>query len=255
MSATFVYPLPFTAASGSPAPVLGSLENLANDQPGMAWRGALTGYLIIDLGANPVVYDHVALFGSNLRASDTVRVQGGSTATGTGGFDTGAVVAFTGIKDATTTTKTIIPLGVDRSHRYLRIQITATGHPDGYAQFTRLIVGKSISVEAISNGAQQGFEGQSTILTAPGYRSVDRRASFDSWKVSMSFNFDQWRSQWAPLMRNLSAGDSVLFIPDTTTPNTWQNDAIFGAFTTPTVVDLPAFNFASFDGKIVAYSR
>ena len=65
MSALFVSPLSFNAASTSPAPLAGSVANLANDIPGLAWSFGLTSpYLIVDLGPNAVSYDTVALVGS-----------------------------------------------------------------------------------------------------------------------------------------------------------------------------------------------
>ena len=84
MSVVFVRPLPFTAASTSPSPLAGSVAFLSNDEAGLGWRYGLTApFLIVDLGANPVAYDYVALFTMPLEAasepyaySDTVIYDG-----------------------------------------------------------------------------------------------------------------------------------------------------------------------------------
>jgi hypothetical protein len=216
---------------------VGSVANLSNDTPGLAWRFGLTApHLIIDLGASPVSYDHVALFGANLRATDTVRVQTGATTTGTGAYDSTPIAAYTGFKDATTSTKVVIKLPALRTERYIRIDLSAPAHPSGYVQFSRLIIGAATVTDGVDYDAEQGFEAQSVITTGPGYRSVDAYAPLDSWKLSTGWISDEsWRTQWAPMLRYAALGGGILFIPDNQTPANYQNDALFGFFMVPSL--------------------
>lgn len=257
MSTAFVRPLPFTAATTSPAPSAGSVANLNNDQPGLAWRYGLTSpYVIIDLGASGPSYNYVALFGSNLRATDTVQVRTGTTNTGTGGYAGTATVAYTGTKDADATTTSIIKLPTARFERYVRIDLAAPSHPDGFVQFSRLVIGNAINTDGIEIGAQHGFETQSVITTGPGYRSVDAYYSLDSWKISTSWiDATVWRANWAPLLRYTSAGGGLMFIADDSTPATWQTDAIFGFMGVTPVGSWEAYNKLRFETKITAYGR
>lgn len=257
MSVVFVRPLPFTAAATSPAPLGGSVANLANDQPGLGWKFGLTGaYLIVDLGASPAPYNYVALFGSNLRARDTVAIQTGTTTAGTGGYTGTAQAAYVGSKDDATSTKTIIKLPSNRTERYVRIDLTGTSHPDGFLQFSRLVIGAAVANDGIEIGAKQSFESQSIITTGPGWRSVDNYGSLDSWKISTSWIKDtDWRAVWAPLLRYASAGGGLMFIADDSTPATWQSDALFGFLTQTAEGSWDGANVVRFETKLIAYGR
>lgn len=257
MSAIFVRPLPFTAATTSPPPVAGSVANLANDQPGLAWRYGLTSpYLIIDLGASPISYNYVGLFGSNLRASDTVQIRTGSTTTGTGGYAGAVQAAYTGSKDPSATTKSIYTLGATRTDRYVRIDIAAPAHPDTFVQFSRLIVGSAISTPGVNIGAQHSFETQSVISAGPGYRSIDPYASLDAWKVGTDWiPVADWRATWAPMLRYTSAGGGVMMIVDDSQPSTWQTDSVFGHMGVTPVGSFDSASMLRFETKITAYSH
>lgn len=257
MSVVFVRPLPFTAASTSPSPLAGSVAFLSNDETGLGWRYGLTApFLIVDLGANPVAYDYVALFGANLRASDTVQVRTGTTNAGTGGYAGTAQAAFTGTKDASTTSKVIIKLPSTRTERYVRIDLSGAGHPDGFLQFTRLAIGAAIKNDGIEIGAKQSFESQSIITTGPGWRSVDNYGTLDAWKISTSWIKDtDWRATWVPLLRYAGAGGGLMFIADDSTPATWQNDALFGFLTQTAEGSWDGANVLRFETKLIAYGR
>ncbi len=256
MSAIFVRPLPFSAAATSPAPLAGSVAYCNEDQPGLTWRYGLTSpYMILDLGAG-VSYNYVALFGTNLRATDTVQIRTGTTTTGTGSYAGTAQAAYTGTKDASTTTKAIYKLPSTRTERYVRIDFAAASHPDAYVQVGRVVIGSAISTIGISFDAEQGFETQSVITTGPGYRSVDRYTSLDSWKFSTGWiTDDSWRGEWAPLLRYASAGGGLMMIPDDGTPANWQNDAIYGALSGTASGRAEAYNKWRFESKIIAFSR
>lgn len=257
MSAIFVRPLPFTATETSPLPLGGSVANLNNDKPNMVWRFGLDApYLIIDLGSTARSYNYVALLGANLRASDTVRIRTGTGTTGTGSFDGTARAAYVGEKDEETTTKAIYPLPATRGERFVRIDLAAPSHPDGFVEFSRLVVGMSVEGEGIELGAEQSFETQSVIATGPGFRNTDVYESLDAWKVSTPWiKAADWRTTWAPFLRYASRGHGVLFIADDTTPATWQNEAIFGFLTNTATGKWDNANLVRFETKLIAYSR
>lgn len=257
MSAIFVRPMPFTAATTSPAPLAGSVVRLGNDQPNLMWRFGLTGaYLIIDLGAAPSAYQFVGLFGANFRATDTVQIRTGTTTTGIGAYAGTAQAAFTGTKDPTSTTTSIFRLPTARSERYMRIDLAAPSHPDGYVEFARLVVGAPIDTGGLGFGAEHSFEGQSVVTTGPGYRSVDPYPTLDAWKISTDWiDETPWRTVWAPMLRYAAAGNGVMFIPNDETPATWQSDALFGFMTSTATGKWEAANKVRFETKLIAFSR
>lgn len=234
MSALLVRPLPFTAASTSPTPLAGSVANLNLDLPGLAWRfGLTTPYLIVDMGSGTLAYDTIALVGANLRATDTVQIRTGTTNTGIGGYAGTALAAWSGSKADVATADCIFKLGSVRTERYIRIDLSAPSHPDGYVQFTRLVVGKAAVANGVQWGAQKDFVDWSIVTNGPGYRSVDEYPVVTSWKFDLAWITEaSWRSDWEPLFQWAGSKKGVLFIPDDTTPSNWQTDAIFGCFTT-----------------------
>lgn len=245
MSTAFVRPLPFTVATASsPTPLAGSVNNLNLDVAGLVWRGALpTPYLIIDLGAGTLAYDTVAIIGTNLRATDTVQVRTGTTTPGTGGYAGTAVAAYTGPKADTATSKTIIKLGSTVTDRYIRIDFTATSHPDGFIQVQRLCVGKAITTLGISPDAEQGFEDRSVVTSGPGYSSVDQYDILVSWKISTGWISEtSWRNDWNPFLQWAGISRAFLLILDDSAPANWQSDSVFGRITSKAGGKYEAYN-------------
>lgn len=257
MSAVFVRPLPFTAASTSPTPAGGSVLHLANDNYGTGWRFGFSGaYLIVDLGPDPVAYNYVALFGANFTAADTVQIRTGTDTNAVNGYSGAALPAYLGTKDASTTTKAIVKLASTRTERYVRIDIVASGHTDSYLQFSRLVIGQAILADAIELGAEQTFETQSVIETGAGWRNTDDYASLDAWKFSTSWiDETAWRSTWSPMLRYASRGRGIMFIADDSRPTTWQNDTIFGFLVSTATGKWDAYNCLRFEAKLIAYGQ
>jgi hypothetical protein len=254
MSAIFVRPAPFTPGT-STTPLAGSVANLGNDHPGLVWRAGVSSYIVVDLGTG-ASYDHVGLFGSNLRDTDTVQIRTGTASSGIGNYAGTAIPAFIGFKDDAATSKAIFKLPTTRSERFVRIDLSAPSHPDGYVQFSRLVIGTAVSSIGISFDAEHGFEGQSVITTGPGYRSVDAYAPLDSWKFSTGWITDtSWRSEWAPMMRHASAGGGLMMIVDDAAPTNWQTDAVYGHLSGTASGKAEAFNKWRVESKITAYSR
>ena len=254
MSTAFVRPLAFVVASTSPAPLAGSVANLNVDPAGKVWRGSLpSSYLIIDLGSGTLAYDTVALIGTNLRASDTVQVRTGSTTSGTGGYAGSAVASYTGNKADSATSKTIIKLGSTTNDRYVRIDFTATSHPDGFVQVQRLCVGKAITTLGISPDAEQGFEDRSVVTNGPGYSSVDQYDIIVSWKISTGWiSESSWRADWNPLLQWAGMSRAFLFILDDSVPANWQSDSVFGRITSKAAGKYEAYNQWRVEATITA---
>lgn len=258
MRALFVAPLPFvgTTATGVAAPLAGTaVNNLAIDRPALIWRGAVSGSVVIDLGTDPVSYDTVAMIGSNLRAGDLYRVQTGSAANTMNGYDSGNVAAWTGTKPKTLTAKSIIRLPTKRTERFLRITFTATGHPAGYVQFQRLIVGEAVTTYGIKFGAKMSFEDRSVITTAPGYTSVDRYDVLPAWDIATTSITDaEWREKWAPLLLGVGSSSGILFVRDELAPATFPTDAIYGRITSKAYGEAAYYDYWTFAGTIVAFA-
>lgn len=232
MSAIFVRPSDFTVVSANQA-ATGAALNTSLDEPGMVWRSNnLSGvYVIIDLGANAGTYDTVAIVGSNLRASDTVQLRTGTSASGTGAFDIGAP-AFIGNKPDGWSTKTIFRIG-DRSERYIRLDISAPGHPAGFVEVQRIVIGKAITTLGIDIDAEQTVIDQSNITTVGGYDIIEEAPAKMGWKFSMSWvNDDSWRNEWLSFATKVRKVQPVLFVPFFEDASTWQQDAVFGRFRT-----------------------
>lgn len=253
MSALFVAPLPFTDAN-SPAPINGTtVEHLNNDRPGLVWRGALTtASFTVDLGTG-AEYDTIALIGSNLRAGDTVRVQTGTTADATA-YDA-TTPARTGKKPRQYTAKTVIKLPSTRTDRFVRITITATGHPSGYVQAQRLVIGKAVSTYGVKFGAKVNFEDRSVITTGPGFTDVDRYDVLPAWDISTTGITDRaWREDWSPLLMEVGSSSGILFVREDRSPDTWQTDAIYGRITSKASGEATNYDTWTFAGTIMAFA-
>jgi hypothetical protein len=256
MSAVFVKPLPFTVSGSSPTPFAGTATlNLNNDVPGMVWRGSVVSYFVLDLGAGPLAYDYVALVGTNLRASDTVRVRTGNTDNGIGGYAGGALPAWSGIKPDLSSAITIIALGELRGERFIRIDLSAPSHPANFVEAQRCVVGRAATVVGIQYGAEVTYNDRSETASGLGYESVDEGDFVPSMKISTAFISDvEWRTNWTNLMTWAALKRAVLFIPDTDTPSNWITDAIFGRLSKGGG-KIPIIGAWVFEGTITALSQ
>lgn len=238
MSAVFVQPLPFTSSS---AAVVGSANNLAIDMPALVWRGATTSTLVIDLGTN-ASYDTVALVGTNLRSQDVVRVQAGDFAV--------EVQAFTGTKPPLATSKTIVQFAT-RTDRYLRIDITATGHPDNYVEVQRVVVGTAIKTLGLGFDFEHQFEDSSVRESGPGWEVVDEYDVVVAAKFSTSGISDaKYRAEWFPLLQWAGNRRAILMIPDDSSPEDFQTDVVFGRITSKASGKVASYNNWRIEGII-----
>ena len=220
MSAILCLPLAFTVSANTGWSALTPVTNLNIDEPGMVARSTgNTASFTVNLGSSQSI-DTVALVGSNLPSSATVTVTAG-------GYNSGSTAAYTGVKDAETTTKTILQFSPVTTST-VTVQITSNAP----IQIQRLVIGKRINTEGIDQGCTQSFEDQSVIEQGAGHTTVERFDVLTSWKAKMSWISDaQWRSQFFPFFRKAGQSRAVLFVPTADDPTTFQHEAVFGRFT------------------------
>lgn len=255
MSSLFVAPLPFKDVAPPLTPIDGpTVDNLNSDRPGYVWRGSLpSASFTIDLGTDPIEYDTIALIGSNLRATDTVRVQTGTTADATA-YDASAA-AWAGKKPRQYSAKTIIKLPATRTDRFVRITITAPAHPSGYVQAQRLVIGKAVSTYGIKFGAKLNFEDRSVITTGPGFTDVDRYDVLPAWDISTTGITDTaWREDWSPLLMEVGSSSGILFVRNDRSPDTFQTDAVYGRITSKASGEAINYDTWTFAGTIMAFA-
>lgn len=220
MTAILVRPLPFTVSSPSGWAAATPVTNANIDHPGLVARSTgSTASFVVNLGSSQTI-DTVALVGTNLPASATVTV----SATG---YNSGAVSAFVGNKDAETSTKTIIqfsPITVST--------VTISISSNAVIDIQRVVVGLRIEVDGIDSAAEQTFDDQSVIDTGPGYTTVEEFNVLTSWKVKMSWITDaQWRDKFFPFFQRVGTKKAVLFVPVASDASRFQHEAVFGRFT------------------------
>lgn len=232
MGALFVKPMAFTVVSANEA-AIAPASNANLDHPALVYRSSnlTTVNIIIDLGSSGASYDTVAIIGSNLRSTDTVQVRTGTTSTGTGNYAGTALAAFSGSLPTGSTSKAIYQIGT-RTERYLRIDITATSHPDGYVSAQRIVIGKALSLTGgagIDLGVEQGFVDQSVPYSGDGWTSFDAYQVLHQMKLTVSMIADSdWRSDWFSFFQTVGKNRAFLMVPDTDQPASWQSEAIFG---------------------------
>ncbi len=227
MAAVFTRPLPFTVLSADQG-TYATAANANDDRPGMVWRTTgLAGFVVLDMGAG-AAYDTVAIVGSTLLATDTVRVRTGTAATGIGVTDTAARVAFTGIKPEGFTTKTIFTLG-KRTERYVRIDFVSAA----IVEVQRIVVGPSIATVGLDFGPEHSVIDSSEINTTLGADTVETGLRKAKWKCSMSMvTADDWRNTWIGFFASVGKSTPILFNPFSDEPNNYQADVVYGRLRT-----------------------
>jgi hypothetical protein len=136
-----------------PAPVAGSLANTISNRVGLVGRftvsttATATVSFDFDFGS-PVTADFAAALWTNLRATDTITLTAGTTS---GGVDVLAAQTFPGQASSALVTsqgsKAWLKLVSAVTARYWRLSITtpASGHPAGYVEISRFVIGQSVN--------------------------------------------------------------------------------------------------------------
>lgn len=220
MSAIFCLPLRFTVSNSTGWQSIAPVTNLNIDEPGLVARSSgSTASFTVNLGSSQKI-DTVALVGANLPSTASVTVTAGS-------YNSGPVPAYYGVKDAETTTKTILQFPPVTTST-VTVQITSSAP----IQIERLVIGKRVETEGIDQGCSQSFEDQSVIETSNGHTTIERFNVLTSWKAKMSWVGDsQWRQEFFGLFKRAGQSRAVLFVPTADDPATFQHEAVFGRFT------------------------
>lgn len=238
MTALFTKPMAFTVVN-SQQNVIAPASNAANDIPSLVWRSTNTApFIIIDLGPN-ASYDTVALIGTNLRASDTVQIRTFTATNGSVVYDAGANAAFAGSRPESFTSKSVYQLGT-RTERYIRIDIAASGHPEGAVSVQRIVVGKKITTLGFDYGAEQSFIDPSTITSINGADLITHVAARPRWKISISYvAASSWRNEWVGFLASVGKTQPILFVPNVEAPQDYQSEVIYGRIRNEATAKVP----------------
>lgn len=230
MTTVLLNPKPFTSLGGNET-ATGPVANLRTDEPGMVWRSTnlTTVYFKVQLDGTP--WDTFALVGSNLRATDTIRIRAGSTSAIVDGSSSLTVdqtfAAWTGTAP-TNGALSFKLLGSPVTSPFVRVDITSTSNPAGYVQAQRLVIGSRVSTDGVSIGAEQTFEDSSSVEEGLGYTTVDRYGVRVGWKVTLEGISDAlYYGNWYPFLRDVGRSKAFVFIPDDSLPYV-QTQAVFG---------------------------
>ncbi|OHC91540.1 MAG: hypothetical protein A2095_08940 [Sphingomonadales bacterium GWF1_63_6] len=184
-----------------------SASNMLHDEKALVWRSTgLTGtYLVVtQTGA----WDTIALVGTNLRATDTIRIRAAATTTAVTSAPAldQTIPAFSGVPKATGG-MVVFRLNAPVTHAIIRIDITSTGNPAGYVQVSNLILGTTVEWDGIDTGAEVSYENQGSsylrkFLTKP------------TWKIKLSgMDTASYYGEWEDFCLAASDRRGFLFIP------------------------------------------
>lgn len=234
----FVEPVTPTIVTAPAANTNAPGSNLLNDVPEMTWRTTtLTPNMVFSVPSGSSI-DCVALLYSNLRATDTVRVRAANSAANTTAsplYDSGTVAAYTGTKPTGFRTKTIISLPSAVSYTHWRIDITATGHTDGYVDAVRVVIGTKVtwSTAYMDYDCEQKTIDQSVAYQGANYTDFDEYSRLQGWKIPFTHIPEStWRTSFYPFLHRVGNAKPMLFVPNSSDATTWQVDAVFGRVVT-----------------------
>lgn len=210
---------------------------LLHDEPGLVWRSTgLSGqFLRVNLSD---AWDTIALMGSNLRATATIRVRAGASSAATDAAS-GAPLditfnAHTG-KMKRTGAMSFHKLNAPVNHPWVRIDITDAGNPDGYLQASRLVFGKAIECDGIDNGAEVSYENRSTsnllrFKTTPTWKmtfsGIERSAFYGGWDIFLDWAAERNAFLFVPIIdgpyMHQEMGLATLNAVTKVTHNNWE---------------------------------
>lgn len=217
MAAFVCFPETFSiisAAAQTTAPAV----NLLADDVGLIYRSTTLTPTLTVLSGSPTPIDTVALVNTNLRCFDAVRIRIGDTQTdvdGTAPVDI-QMPAWSGIKSSQTKAMTVLRLPAPVSGKYVRIDITATGHPDGYVQIGRLVIGSSATNQfgAIGQDVEVTINDGSESYDYRGNTGWDKYAKTQSFKAPVNWITEQqYRRDWHRTLTSAGNSSAVLFVP------------------------------------------
>lgn len=253
MATLFCAPFAFTVnASNSSATA--PATNMGMDAPGMVWRSAnlTTVYVTVQVAGG---WDTIALAGSNLRAGDTIRIRAAATAAATTSAPTldTTISAWMGVAPAAGALS-LYTAAAARSEVFVRIDITATGHPSGYVEAQRLCIGKGFENPGLDIGAERTMEDMSSVEEGLGYTAINRYGVRVGWKLSISgIKEAEYEGVWHPFARAMGNSRAFLFVEDNT-PAYLQNRAAMCRFTSSAKGSASASDYYVIDATLKSVS-
>lgn len=217
MAAFVCFPEAFSIISAA-AQTTAPAANLLADDVGLIYRSTTLTPTLTVLSGSPTPIDTVALVNSNLRCFDAVRIRIGDTQTdvdGTAPVDI-QMPAWSGIKSSQTKAMTVLRLPAPVAGKYVRIDITATGHPDGYVQIGRLVIGSSATNQfgAIGQDVEVTINDGSESYDYRGNTGWDKYAKTQSFKAPVNWITEQqYRRDWHRTLTSAGNSSAVLFVP------------------------------------------
>lgn len=232
-------------------------RNANQDTPGMVWRSANLTTVYAKVQLDGTAWDTIALVGTNLRATDTIRVRAGTTATIVDGTTSLTVdqtfAAWTG-SAPTNGALSFKLLTAPVTSAFVRIDITSTSNPDGYVQVGRIVLGKRVTTDGVGVSSEQTFEDMSSIEEGPGYTTVDEYGVRIGWKVTLDGIKDaDYNNNWFPFLRAVGRKKAFVFIPDDSVAYV-QTQAIFGRITSTAKGTSPVADYNNVELSLLSVS-
>lgn len=202
----FVLPKSVSIAPSSTASAT-SASNMLHDEKALVWRSTgLTGVnlMVSQTGA----WDTIALVGTNLRATDTIRVRAGANMTelvNNPPLDE-IIPAYSGVAKATGG-MVVFRLPGQATYSVIQIDIMSIGNPAGYVQVSNLILGTAVEWDGIDVGAEVSYENQ-------GQSYLRKFPTKPTWKINLSgMDTTSYYEVWEDFCLAASDRRGFLFIP------------------------------------------
>lgn len=251
MSALFVRPEAFTVTAATQS-TLQPASNLNIDHAGLIWAmPSAAGTATITVQGSGQLIDTIALIGSNLAPSDTIKYRVGTdTTTLNAASYSVAQAAYTGATVAAPfTTKSVIKLASPVAFNLIQISLTMAVAKIVTAQ--RLVVGKAISTMGIEMNAESGVLSRSQAISGPGWASTQTFGNVPTWKAKCSFiSGTSWRSEWLPFLMNVGIDFGFLFVPNDADMH--PHDVMFGTMDSAGKGQIPGWDAWAIEMNITA---
>jgi len=203
MSAIFAEPMTLAANQlGGSYTTTAPLVNMLNNTRGSVWRSeSATDFITVPVAGAPV--DFVALWGTNLTASHSVRVRLCADASGSGAVYDTTVAGSENV---------IAVLPQIYNAAFVRIDITRTGL--AFVQAMRLIVSKRLECEGVSQLAETTYDDESVGYSGPNYDYYDDYPAKLSWKAAVEgIDVDDFYFTWQPFLKSVKQSRAFVFVP------------------------------------------
>ncbi|SEJ87618.1 hypothetical protein SAMN05518849_11689 [Sphingobium sp. AP50] len=234
--------------------------NMAVDTPSRVYRSSTVTPFFVVQSSCVTPIDVVAIVGTNLRNRDTVRIRVGSSAAAVSGEGTATadytMPAYSGMKADEKLPMTVLRLPVPVYDKFVRVDVTATGHTDEYVQISRLVIGSAVDNEGIGGGSEIAINDVSVPYTVAGMAYFDQFPLGQSFKASIPYISDRERLQkWQPMLIKAGITKAVLFVPNyklKANPNLLRDSQTFSVWSVTGAVSWLRNTDYAHDGSLTA---